>query len=745
MPRPLFISVRSTLFLLLALLGPASSAAVAQTTSSGLAVTVADTQGAAVVRAHVRVIDAAGRVLAEAVTDVEGRARVADAGCAGCHVEVSLAGFRTATVLSAAGRDVRVVLTPAPVTETVVVSATRGEAPTGQVGASTTVFDRQAIERRGAPVVSQLLRSTPGAVVVHTGGLGGVTSLFVRGGESDYNTVLLDGMPLNEPGGTFNFGNLTTTDLDRIEIVRGAQSALFGTDAMSSVVQLFTRRAAGGDRRLHVSASIEGGSLATSRATAGASGTAGPLDYSFTGSHFATDNRSANHRFENATASWTVGVAVGDRTSLRATGRVERQSAGTPGITAFGRPDLDARFERDDAVVGATVVHRGADVTHRAMYAYSTSIQSSINLVADPPFVAELDGRRALFATFDFLYHSDNDLSRHRLSYQADWHVPSTGRAGAHVVTALVDYDAERGLLEDRLAGSALRGSRDNVGVATQHQWIAGRTSLTTGVRVERNDSFGTAVVPRVSLLQTLRTGAGMFGRTAVRFNAGLGVKEPTLLESFSPNFFFQGNPDLKPERARTVDIGLEQRLADDRVRVEVTWFDNRFRDQINLETVDFTTFEGRFVNVDRSRSRGLELAVDAVPVGWLEARAGYTRLDTCRETTSADCSEFADNLRLVRRPKHSGFVDVAARLHKATVGVSGVFLGTRTDSSFAAFDPPLVSDGHAVWAVLAEYAVGAGLDAFVRVENLTDREYMEPLGYQAWRRTAHAGIRVRF
>jgi vitamin B12 transporter len=744
MTRSVFLSVLTVCALLLP--GPFLRSARAQTsTPLALDIVVLDTQGGAVVRAHVRLVDDAGRLVAATVTDVEGRARLAAAGCAACRVEASLAGFRTGSAPASGGGTVRVVLAPAPVTESVVVSATRGEAPTGQVGASTTVFDRRAIERRGAPVVSQLLRSAPGAIVVHTGGLGGVTSLFVRGGESDYNAVLLDGIPLNEPGGTFDFSNLTTTDLERIEIVRGAQSALFGTDAMSGVVQLFTRRADAGDGRPRLTASVEGGSLSTSRLTAGVSGAIGRLDYAFTGSEFGTDNRSENHRFENATASWNVGAAFGDRLSLRVTGRLERQSAGTPGITAFGRPDRDARFERDDATVGATLVHRGTAATHRAMYAYSTSVQESTNRVADPPFVAEHDGRLAIFPTSDFQFHSFNDLSRHRLSYQVDWRAPASGRAGTHLVTALADYDAERGRLEDRLAASALDGSRDNVGVAAQHQWIAGRTSVTSGVRVERNEAFGTAVVPRLSLLQTIRTGNDALGRTAVRFNAGLGVKAPTLLESFSPNFFFRGNPDLEPERARTIDVGVEQRLADDRVRVDVTWFDNRFRDQIAVQTIDVTTFEGRFVNVDRSRSRGVELAIDAVPAGWLEVRAGYTRLETCRETETSDCSTFDDTLSLVRRPKHSGFLDVAARVRRATLALSGVFVGERRDSSIAVFDPPLAAEGYAIWTATAEYAVGAGLDAFVRVENLTDREYMEPVGYQAWRRTAHAGVRVRF
>src|SRR5205085_11497920 len=138
------------------------------------------------------------------------------------------------------------------------------EAPAGQVGASVTTFTAEDLERRRVPLVADLLRATPGVQVIRTGAAGGVTSLFVRGGESSYNKVLLDGIPLNEPGGTFNFSSLTTDDLARIEIVRGAQSALFGSDAMASVVQLITKRAAPGERP-SAAGSIEAGSFGTVR------------------------------------------------------------------------------------------------------------------------------------------------------------------------------------------------------------------------------------------------------------------------------------------------------------------------------------------------------------------------------------------------------------------------------------------------------------------------------------------------
>src|SRR4029077_4745898 len=138
-------------------------------------------------------------------------------------------------------------------------------APANQVGASVTAFTSQDLERRDAPLVADLLRGSPGAMVIQSGGQGSVTSLFVRGGESSYNKVLLDGIPLNEPGGTFNFSNVTTSDLERVEIVRGAESALFGSDAMSSVVQLFTKRPDRSDRRPRATVALEGGTYSTLR------------------------------------------------------------------------------------------------------------------------------------------------------------------------------------------------------------------------------------------------------------------------------------------------------------------------------------------------------------------------------------------------------------------------------------------------------------------------------------------------
>ncbi len=315
-----------------------------------------DRSGRGVPRAFVRSLDALGAEAGRVFADESGRFTVA-APSAGCRVEVTLTGFEPSTV-PCDPAPVRVELAIAPIQETVIVSATRTDAPTSQAGASATVFTAEDLERRQTPLVADLLMTTPGAMVIRSGGPGTVTSLFVRGGESDYTKVLLDGVPLNEPGGSFYLNNLTTENLDRLEIVRGAYSSLFGSDAMSSVIQLITRRPDRTTRRPRASAQIDGGTYSTLHANASVSGASRRLDYSLGAARFNSDNRTPNSRFENSTLSANVGVALSDTAIVRFIGRGELEHVGTPGPTAFGRPDLDAFFERQDAVTSVSLDHQ---------------------------------------------------------------------------------------------------------------------------------------------------------------------------------------------------------------------------------------------------------------------------------------------------------------------------------------------------------------------------------------------------
>ena len=717
---------------------------LAGSTGPGLQVdgVAVDPSGSPLPRAFVRAIDASGRELASTFTDESGRFRL-QSETADCRLGVSLTGFEPAE--APCGENVRVTLQLSPLRETVVVTATRTEIPADTAGVSVSTFTAQDLEHRDAPLVGDLLRTTPGAMVLTTGAPGGVTSLFVRGGESNYNKVLLDGIPLNEPGGTFNFSNLTTNDLDRVEIVRGAQSALFGSDAMSSVVQLFTKSGSAKERPA-LSGFIEGGTFGTVRGGASVAGAAGIVDYAVGASRIDTDNQEPNNAFANTTLTANIGVRLGGGATLRGIARAERERTGTPGQTAFERPDMDAFFERHDGIGGVAFDQQGTDrVRQRASYSAAISHQESANLVLDPPYTPRYGNASAPFAFTDFLFDSYNSLTRHHASYQADVRVANDTATGYQLLTALVDWDGERATLTDRLANTSAPASRDNVGVAVQHQAQWRRLSGTAGVRYEHNASFGDAGVPRASMALVAHESSGAFGATRIHAAAGLGIKEPTILQSFSTSPYFRGNPDLKPERSRSVEAGADQRLLADRVRVDVTWFDNRYTDLIALQTTDPVTFSSQYFNIGLSEARGAEFSADAAPARSLRLRGGYTFLSSeILESASPSNVVFQQGQPLFRRPRHSGFVDAAWRRGPAAVTVVGTFVGAFSDSDFTSLSPPLTENpGFTTWDARLSYAIVRQLSATLAIDNIADRQYQQPLGYPALGRAIRAGVRI--
>ncbi|MGH7972971.1 MAG: TonB-dependent receptor plug domain-containing protein, partial [Limisphaerales bacterium] len=225
--------------------------------------TVVDPQGGEVPGAEVRLFGTGVREIAHTVTSERGQFRFEGLASGDYTIRVSLEGFGATAATAEPGKTLHLVLSLAPVHESVVVTATRTAAASSQLGASTSVITRKEIVDRDTPLVSDLLQSLPGITVVRNGAPGGVTSVFVRGGDSDYNKVLLDGVPLNLAGGAFDFSTLTTDNLERVEVVRSAESALFGSDAMTSVIQLFTRRGNAETKRPHFSLSGEGGKDST--------------------------------------------------------------------------------------------------------------------------------------------------------------------------------------------------------------------------------------------------------------------------------------------------------------------------------------------------------------------------------------------------------------------------------------------------------------------------------------------------
>ncbi len=636
---------------------------------------------------------------------------------------------------------------PAPdavptVRETVVVTATGRDMPESKVGASIAVLDRQEIELRHALSTIDLLRTMPGVVAVRTGGVGNLTGVFVRGGESTYNKVLLDGMPLNEPGGAFNFASLSPENIERIEVLRGAHSALFGSDAMASVIQLFSVRPEMG--RPQMNFTVDGGNYGTSHVAAGLGARTDALEYSVFSSFLRTDNREPNNENKTSTVSGHVTRAMTSGGSVRFLARGEFGRAGTPGTTAFGRPDMDAFFRHRDAnFLGGWNQPIGSRVTQQTSYTYVMTGYQSTNLNADPPYRPRFGTLVAAFPSSDFLYDSETKLGRHHFQYRADAAV-----APNQTLTAAFEYDGERGTLTNhRSTAAPQRPSRNNTGTTVQYEASNERVSLVGGLRFENNGSFGLYVAPRVAaswLVSEGTAGNSGLGATRLRGSVGRGIKEPLFIQSYSPSPSFLGNPDLKPERSRGFDVGIEQRFAGNRVALEAIYFANHFDDLISLGPFDPVTFNAQYENIGETRAAGLELVGTAVASGGLRFSGGYTFLDSKVVRSTSSSPIFAPGRNLYRRPRHSGSVQASYSRDRVSLSLGGVFLGSRVDTDFN-FPTISSNDGYAVWNASGEVRFALRTAAFVTMDNLANRDYMEPFGYPALGRTVRVGIRTRF
>ena len=628
------------------------------------------------------------------------------------------------------------VLAPAPVSERVVVSATRGEATLSSLGVAAEVLDRERIDDRAAPSLLPLLQDVPGVATARTGQTGLQASVFVRGGESRYARVLVDGVPVNQPGGAFDFGTALPFELERVEVVRGAASSLYGTDALAGVVSLQTRRARPGDSP-SLRAEGEGGSFAWRRWLGATSGARGPFDWNAGVQWLTTDNEEANSRFEQTSAALSAGARIDPRTEARAVVRFDDGTTGTPGPTAFGRPDLDASFEREDLVASASVRRAEARLSQQLSVGYARTHQLSLNPVDSGPWVPEWNGTTGAFPLFDFPNEAgfQNRTARIAAGYQADLSL-----GARHLLTAGGEVEHETGALGDR-AEELLRPERTNSGAYVQDRVLLGRRAyLTVGGRVERNGSYGTHAVPRAALAVRLRDGEDA---TTLRASAGMGIKEPSFLESYGESFFAKGNPDLDPERSTTFDVGIEQRLFGSRLRASVTAFHHDYRDQIAYTVVDWNTYEGTYVNLARTRARGIEVALEARPESHLHLLGQYTYLDgEILESPSDFDPVYAEGEPLLRRPKHQGSLSAQVSFPRGSAGATLVRVGERADSDFVGLGLTRAEPYTRLDARLRIRLAGP-VEAFVVAENVLDAEDQEVLGYPALGRSVRGGLRL--
>ncbi|HXJ86356.1 MAG TPA: TonB-dependent receptor [Candidatus Binatia bacterium] len=743
--------------------------------AADLNIKVVDPQSAAVSGAQIALLCGARKkdVVALRATSAEGTAtlfaaEIPTSGKTGqkwgtpladsCQIRVRAAGFAEEIVSVSGEAELKVVLRLATASQTVVVTATRAPVPGEETGTDVEVLIGSQLITMQPTAASDAVRFLPGAIVNDSGQRGGLTSLFVRGGESRYNKVIVDGVTVNEPGGTFDFGTLPLEQADRMEFVRGAQSTLYGSDAMTSVVQVWTRTGSTALPELRFGA--DGGNFSTAHGYASLAGARGAFDYNLFGSQFNTEGSDINSAFSDSLQGANVGAALGDHASLRLRVRHSNSHTGVPGewnfngyvppvpVNGFSEPyeplpPNPYDWSQLNSLLGSAELTLAAPNGWQHRFSGFDYLYRYYELnPGDPRRVNTQDcgfGGPSVPCGIDFASNEVDHINRAGFEYQGDHSV----RAWAHT-TFGYRVENENGFVGNVAYGPQTHGQRLNNDFYVQQQVTWKTLTAIVGGRLVHNSEFGNTGVPRIALTWQALRGGERFSGTRLRFSYSGGFKEPRLEETFAGPPYTQPNPGLKPERLRAFEAGLQQEFFQGKYELSATYFNNLFHDQINYVTVDPITFVGEYVNVNRAFAHGAEVVVRAKLRSSLLLNAAYTYISSQYLDNPAPFDPVYDpGQPLLRRPKHSATTTLAYLGSRWGATLGGSFVDRRSDSDFFGF-----GFDHAAGYVRADmggwYAVNSHVTTYVNFENVLDRRYNEVVGYPALPVNFRAGIRFR-
>ncbi|MEX2182279.1 MAG: TonB-dependent receptor [Gemmatimonadaceae bacterium] len=616
-----------------------------------------------------------------------------------------------------------------------VITATRIPTPVTLLTASVHVLDGAALRREGVTHVGDALRRVPGLAIARTSSFGSQQALFLRGGQSNYVRVLVDGVPINEPGGVLDLGRLTLDDVERIEVVRGPASVLYGSEAMAGVIQILTRRGGGATR---VNSEIGGGTYGARRASLGGSGglgNDGALAWSLRGDHHASAGiLPFNNGYRNDGAVGSLGVAAGKRSDIRLTARYNTSIYRYPTGSDGSVEDRNAERTEHRLLIGVDAERRWTD-----------RVTSHVQLSAADHLPRTNDGADDAGDTLGFYgYFARGTVTRR----MAD--VRTTLRLGdAQFVTlgTEVARDAERNRSVSQSEfgdfPDSFRAARDNRAVYAQVQGEVSRFTYTLGSRLDDNSAFGG--------FETVRAGAGwqLLPALRVRASAGTAFKAPSFFENFASGFTV-GNPDLRPERSRSADLGLEVALPRG-TSLRITGFTQRFRDLIQYTGAP-PAGEPNYVNLAKANAGGVELEASLTLPGGFGITGGHTWTDTRvvdAGVETAPEANFVNGGRLLRRPDHVTTVQLTRSLAAlGTLSALVVRTGEREDRSFTTWpativvlEPFTTVDLNAELAVPRWLLAGARLQ--LRVENAANTRYQQIADFDSPGRALYAGLKL--
>jgi vitamin B12 transporter len=627
----------------------------------------------------------------------------------------------------------------------VVVTATKVPIAESVPTASTTVLTGEDLRARGITTVAEALQDVAGATVVRSGSFGSQTSLFMRGGQSGYVKVLLDGVPLNLPGGSFSFDYLTTANVDRIEILRGPSSVLYGSDAVSGVIQIFTIRGSG---PIAGYLGVNGGTYGTLDGTAAVSGGLGPFGYSAGGDRQSTNGiLPFNNQMLNGEMSGRIDYGLATPTSVALTARYHTMDYHFPTL-GDGTPVDHNQYSRDE----------GSSFALDAAHSFSRVFDGHILLTSNSQDVADINPPDVpiVDSTFSQSFQRETD-QRMGVDARLDAHIAGAvftaggSEEGQTDRTRSSDeFAVGPGIVDTSSAAPVARFRRIGAAYAQVVGNVGNLASYTAGVRLDDNSAFGTYGTYRVGLGYAIGTG----GQLHASF--GNAYKEPTFEQNFSAVPFDSGNAKLRPEHSIGWEAGISESPFGQGLMLSGTYFSQQFENIVDYTPVSAilpgTTTPTNYVNVAGARADGVELEFLAGPVAGTSLNLAYTFLRTRVTDVGFDTSgtgQYIVGDRLIRRPSHefSGTFRHALA-DKGSFGVTAHFVGTRDDIDFDS-DSRVVLAGYTTWDLTGDYrlfqgsAHGPNVSLTARVVNLLNRHYDEIATYAAPGRTFLVGGRI--
>jgi outer membrane receptor protein involved in Fe transport len=633
------------------------------------------------------------------------------------------------------------------VQEKIVVSAAPGGVLTSEIASSVSVVSAQEIDDRGAQAAVDVMRGLPGVEINQSGGRGTVTSAFIRGGNSNYNLVMVNGIQLNDFGGGFDLAPLPAEGVEQVEIIRGPESALYGSNAVAGVINIETIH---GDGPPHFSFIGEGGSLYTWRLGTTGAGRTGGFSWAYSLSRLQTNGQVPNDDYRNQTSTVSLGYSRSPRRSFNVNFFGDAGNIGLPGpygSDPFGLfPGLDPSTHQNQNLFGYQ-----ANYTEQisSRFQQVTSVSVSTDRIT---FISPLDG------------NSFTNNLRIVANTRSEIAVSSKD-----TLVAGFEYDRDQfknAFVEDPNDAPFALG-RNSYAFFAENRWTPGdRWFINVGVRV---DDFQTDAVPlntdtgqpgipsgsvvstnpqiSVAYLARESDDEGFFGATRLHASFGTGIRMPDGFE-----LAFTNNPALKPEKSIGFDAGIEQRMAQDKAVLDVTYFYNRFKDQI-VTTGDLpTNFDSE--NIGKSRADGLETSIRLHPFRSLEFSGSYTWLNTsilALDGFLEPSPPFTVGEPLLRRPHNAAGFNATWTRKRLMLNLNGTIRGAvldiePNDGTFTCtFEPKCVfrNPGYELMNAGFSYRLPKGIEIYGRLNNFLNQKYEEAFGFPSLRLNFMAGIKL--